>query len=186
MPSKWVKWFKRRHECDRRQTDDRQRAAKGGIVCAARNRKTDAEACCRRRTFETISDYCDQFSGMIPVGFVLGFFVTTVVDRWWDEFNTIPWPANVALLVSANLQVGYSCWKHLIFKKNHCKLPSADTGCHFFEGQNEANRLLMYMREATSVYIVKFYRVYRHKSSLSVYLSVTLMCHGIINWVRPT
>jgi len=52
-----------------------------------------------------ISDYCDQFSGMIPVGFVLGFFVTTVVDRWWDEFNTIPWPANVALLVSANLQV---------------------------------------------------------------------------------
>jgi len=52
-----------------------------------------------------ISDYCDQFSGMIPVGFVLGFFVTMVVGRWWDQFLTIPWPANVALLISANLQV---------------------------------------------------------------------------------
>jgi len=57
------------------------------------------------RAFEMISDYCDQFSAMIPVGFVLGFFVTTIVGRWWDEFNTIPWPANVALLVSANVQV---------------------------------------------------------------------------------
>jgi len=51
-----------------------------------------------------ISDYCDHFSAMIPVGFVLGFFVTMVVSRWWDQFNTIPWPANVALLVSANIQ----------------------------------------------------------------------------------
>jgi len=57
------------------------------------------------RAFEVISDYCDQFSAMIPVGFVLGFFVTMIVGRWWDEFNTIPWPANVALLVSANVQV---------------------------------------------------------------------------------
>jgi len=57
------------------------------------------------RTFETISAYCDQFSAMIPVGFVLGFFVTMVVGRWWDEFQTIPWPQNVAMLVTANLQV---------------------------------------------------------------------------------
>ena len=60
---------------------------------------------CAGRTFEMISDYCDQFSSMVPVGFVLGFFVTMVVSRWWEQFNTIPWPQNVALLVSANLQV---------------------------------------------------------------------------------
>jgi len=58
-----------------------------------------------RRTFEMFSDYCNKFSGLVPVGFVLGFFVTMVVGRWWDQFNTIPWPANVALLVSANIQV---------------------------------------------------------------------------------
>ena len=59
----------------------------------------------RDRTFELIADYCDQFTGMIPIGFVLGFFVTTIVGRWWNQFNAIPWPTNVALLVSANLQV---------------------------------------------------------------------------------
>ena len=73
-----------------------------------------------------ISDYCDQFSGMIPVGFVLGFFVTMGVERWWNQFNTIPWPANVALLVSANLQVS-SPDTHAVFfrererqKRNLC------------------------------------------------------------------
>ena len=62
-----------------------------------------------------ISDYCNQFSGMVPVGFVLGFFVTMVVGRWWDQFMTIPWPANFALLVTANIQVvwtlGVTNWR---------------------------------------------------------------------------
>jgi len=73
-----------------------------------------------------ISDYCDQFSGMIPVGFVLGFFVTMVVERWWNQFNTIPWPANVALLVSANLQVS-----------------SPDTNADFFQRERETKKKFM-------------------------------------------
>lgn len=39
---------------------------------------------------------------MIPIGFVLGFYVDTVVKRWWSQFLIIPWPDDLLMLLSAN------------------------------------------------------------------------------------
>ena len=39
-----------------------------------------------------VSRYCEAYNNLIPIGFVLGFYVTLVVSRWWEQFNKIPWP----------------------------------------------------------------------------------------------
>ena len=33
----------------------------------------------------------------IPLGFILGFYVTQVVNRWWGQYNSIVWPDTLAL-----------------------------------------------------------------------------------------
>ena len=32
---------------------------------------------------------CNRESAVIPVAFVLGFYVTIVVNRWWDQLNHV-------------------------------------------------------------------------------------------------
>ena len=52
-----------------------------------------------------VARYCEQYNNLIPVAFVLGFYVSIVVTRWWDQFALIPWPDRMALFVTANVQV---------------------------------------------------------------------------------
>ncbi|XP_076349140.1 uncharacterized protein LOC143246392 isoform X1 [Tachypleus tridentatus] len=51
--------------------------------------------------FEKIVVYCATFSNLIPISFVLGFYVSLIIKRWWDSFSSIPWPDNMAFYVSA-------------------------------------------------------------------------------------
>ncbi|CAL1262178.1 unnamed protein product [Larinioides sclopetarius] len=51
--------------------------------------------------FEKVSLYCKTYGDLIPVSFILGFYVSIVVKRWWDSFNCIPWPDTLAFFVSA-------------------------------------------------------------------------------------
>lgn len=53
--------------------------------------------------FEMTAEYCAQYGGLIPVVFVLGFYVNYVASRWWEKFKTIPWPGSCAMLVTVNL-----------------------------------------------------------------------------------
>ncbi|GAB6033038.1 hypothetical protein CHUAL_012224 [Chamberlinius hualienensis] len=46
----------------------------------------------QKRSFERVADYFDKFLGHIPLSFVLGVYVTLVVQRWWSQFLAIPWP----------------------------------------------------------------------------------------------
>ncbi len=41
--------------------------------------------------------YCDNFAALIPVTFVLGFYVSLLVTRWWRQFDSIPWPDSSAV-----------------------------------------------------------------------------------------
>ncbi|XP_055048104.2 bestrophin-4 isoform X1 [Misgurnus anguillicaudatus] len=58
----------------------------------------------QRRMFEQLSIYCDQYAQLIPVSFVLGFYVTLVVSRWWGQYESVPWPDRLAALVSAHVR----------------------------------------------------------------------------------
>ena len=31
--------------------------------------------------------------------FVLGFYVTLIVGRWWDQYKLLPWPDSLAIFV---------------------------------------------------------------------------------------
>ncbi|KAA3672998.1 uncharacterized protein DEA37_0014888 [Paragonimus westermani] len=51
--------------------------------------------------FESACLYCDKYNNMIPVPFVLGFYVALVVNRWWEQFQSLPWPDQIALYLTA-------------------------------------------------------------------------------------
>lgn len=53
--------------------------------------------------YEDIVKYCKNYSTFFPISFVLGFFVSTIMNRWWNQFSTIPRPTGLAVLVSASL-----------------------------------------------------------------------------------
>jgi len=53
------------------------------------------------RIFEQVRVYFRSKSQSIPMSFVLGFYVTLVVRRWWEQYRLLPWPDTLALFVSA-------------------------------------------------------------------------------------
>ncbi|KAM8708327.1 hypothetical protein ACLKA7_015320 [Drosophila subpalustris] len=56
-----------------------------------------------RKVFEDIVVCCHKYANIIPVSFVLGFFVSIVMGRWWKQYLSIPWPDSIALLVSSSI-----------------------------------------------------------------------------------
>ena len=50
-----------------------------------------------KQSFEKICIYFGHFDHWIPIGFVLGFYVTQVVNRWWEQFCSIPWPDKLGM-----------------------------------------------------------------------------------------
>ncbi|XP_014212410.1 bestrophin-4-like [Copidosoma floridanum] len=64
----------------------------------------------QKRSFEQIVVYCDTFINLIPLSFVLGFYVAYVASRWWQQYMAIPWPDkvmhSVALYVTGNDEYG--------------------------------------------------------------------------------
>ncbi|XP_030384427.1 bestrophin-4 [Scaptodrosophila lebanonensis] len=57
-----------------------------------------------QKIFEGVVHYCHLHATLIPLSFVLGFYVSIVMTRWWAQYITIPWPDSVAILVSAHIQ----------------------------------------------------------------------------------
>ena len=51
--------------------------------------------------FEQSVLLCKDMADNTPVTFILGFYVSILVARWWAEFLLIPWPDNLAVMVSA-------------------------------------------------------------------------------------
>ncbi|KAG0720174.1 Bestrophin-3 [Chionoecetes opilio] len=56
-----------------------------------------------RRQFESLVLHCARYQSMLPVSFVLGFYVSLVVSRWWETFRSFPWPDNTAILLATHL-----------------------------------------------------------------------------------
>ena len=53
------------------------------------------------RGFETVVQYCQTNSNLIPLSFVLGFFVSVIMGRWWDQYLSMPWPDPTAVYVGS-------------------------------------------------------------------------------------
>lgn len=56
-----------------------------------------------KRKFEGVVNYCNFHGNVIPLSFVLGFYVTVVMNRWWNQYTSIPWPDSIAVFVSATI-----------------------------------------------------------------------------------
>ncbi|CAP24354.1 Protein CBG03460 [Caenorhabditis briggsae] len=48
-----------------------------------------------RRMFESFCRQCDSYTRLIPLTFLLGFYVSNVVARWWRQFETLYWPEDI-------------------------------------------------------------------------------------------
>lgn len=53
--------------------------------------------------FENVVKYCKEYSNLIPLSFVLGFYVSIVMTRWWNQYTAIPFPDPLAVYVSATV-----------------------------------------------------------------------------------
>jgi hypothetical protein len=74
--------------------------------------------CCR--IFEKIVRYCDTFSSQLPLSFILGFYVTYVAKRWWNQYLAIPWPDKYIVdLVNIDTSTKYDRFIfEFVFKSN--------------------------------------------------------------------
>lgn len=57
----------------------------------------------QRKIFESISEYCETYSNLIPLSFVLGFYISVIMTRWWGQYTAIPWPDPCAVFVSSHI-----------------------------------------------------------------------------------
>nr|VZI33875.1 unnamed protein product [Spirometra erinaceieuropaei] len=60
----------------------------------------------QKQIFEGIVQYCDSMKGNIPVSFLLGFFVSGVIGRWYQMYMYIPWMNNIAYSTMATINTG--------------------------------------------------------------------------------
>ena len=50
-----------------------------------------------REYFEWVCIYCSKFKEYSnTVKFLTGFYVTSVLSRYWKQFDSLPWPDNLA------------------------------------------------------------------------------------------
>lgn len=59
-----------------------------------------------QKIFEALVEYSSRYGNYIPLSFVLGFFVSNVMTRWWNQYQTIPFPTSIAIYVSSTIH-GY-------------------------------------------------------------------------------
>ena len=67
------------------------------LSCIYRNILIPHEDKRHRQMFELLCVYANRFLNLIPITFLVGFYVSQVVSRWWDQFMSLPWPDYLAL-----------------------------------------------------------------------------------------
>lgn len=55
----------------------------------------------QKMVFESLAKYCEKFTDLIPLSFVLGFYVSIVVGRWWQQYLSVPWPDKTVMAIAA-------------------------------------------------------------------------------------
>ncbi|KAH9282117.1 Bestrophin-1 [Echinococcus granulosus] len=58
----------------------------------------------QQKQFESVVLYVFDFQQMIPISFILGFYVQLVFSRFWQQFNSVPWVFTPTLAVIGAIQ----------------------------------------------------------------------------------
>ena len=72
-----------------------------------------------RELFELLCIYAERFSGLVPITFITGFYVSNVVTRWWDQFMSLPWPDTLAMKLATNIPNGTVRFRNNFFLSQH-------------------------------------------------------------------
>ena len=84
-----------------------------------------------KQRFELMCIYAKRFSGSIPIALLTGFYVTSVVSRWWDQFMALPYPDKLALKLVAFIPGHVSCHVVMKIKPKIWNFVSKHTTCNF-------------------------------------------------------
>ncbi|NXL62826.1 BEST4 protein, partial [Chordeiles acutipennis] len=57
----------------------------------------------QKRLYTKVAQYCNRSTDLIPMSFVLGFYVTLIVNRWWGQYTSIPLPDQLMCVISSNV-----------------------------------------------------------------------------------
>jgi bestrophin, other len=57
----------------------------------------------QREIFRIFVNKSKTYTKEIRIEFLLGFFVSNVMSRWWIQYETIPWPYSIAVYVSTTI-----------------------------------------------------------------------------------
>ncbi|NWH78267.1 BEST4 protein, partial [Piaya cayana] len=57
----------------------------------------------QKRLYTKVAQYCNRSTDLIPLSFVLGFYVTLIVNRWWAQYTSIPLPDQLMCVISSNV-----------------------------------------------------------------------------------
>ncbi|RZC38745.1 bestrophin-2 [Asbolus verrucosus] len=57
-----------------------------------------------KQYFEKVVRYCDEYSSLVPLSFILGFYVNLITTRWWNQYSSIPFPDNIAIIIGASVK----------------------------------------------------------------------------------
>ena len=60
----------------------------------------------QQATMEQLILWCRKQSTGLPLTFLLGFYVSLVVRRWWEQYCKLPWPDDIALSLSGVVTAG--------------------------------------------------------------------------------
>uniref|UniRef100_A0A8C8SRF7 Bestrophin homolog n=1 Tax=Pelusios castaneus TaxID=367368 RepID=A0A8C8SRF7_9SAUR len=57
----------------------------------------------QKRIYVKVAQYCNRSTDLIPMSFVLGFYVTLIVNRWWAQYTSIPLPDQLMCVISSTV-----------------------------------------------------------------------------------
>ncbi|XP_044157895.1 bestrophin-4 [Bufo gargarizans] len=60
----------------------------------------------QKKLFEEVANYCNENTKLIPLIFVLGFYVNLIIKRWWEQYTSIPLPDQLMCVVSSTVHGG--------------------------------------------------------------------------------
>ena len=113
-----------------------------------------------RHLFESLKAYCSIQMSSIPMTFVLGFYVSLIVTRWWDQYNLLPWPDSLAIYIGEEIFKKFV--KNQFYRRNniYILLPFIVGLIH---GLDERGRLMRrnIMRYVLLSYVITLRRVSR-------------------------